>query len=315
MKKNLRRILSVILIIAPLVWIYTRTDVTALGETLGAVHPLILVYISVLYILGMILQGTKWWVLIRRFVPEFGLGKALSVHLESVFYAIALPTATAQDVVRSVILSRSHSPQTVWAAAWLGKLMGFLTLIMLSVFGALYIQEEHLPANFRITVITALALITVMTAASFSKKITRPLRRVMAALLSPKIISKADKLRESIYIFKHERTTLLQTFLITVITQLLIVFIISLTIYAITGNFYFIECLAFVPLVEIAVIALPLTPGGIGIREALMAAFFMHLGLSAEETASYVTISLTVSMLRLTGGIFPLYRFAAKRKS
>jgi len=315
MKKNLLRILRVILVIAPLVWIYTRTNAADLGETLRSIHLPFLIYILAAYFFGMFLQGTKWWILIRRFVPELKLSKALSVHFESAFYSIALPTAAAHDVVKSVILSRSHSPQVVWAAAWICKLMGFLALIILSVFGALYIQSEILPDNFRSSLIAALAVVTVMAAASFSKRITRPLRTIMAAVLSPKIMSRAEKFREGIYIFKHERTTLLQTFLITAATHLLIMFTISFTIYAITGKFYLIECLAFVPLIEIVALSLPLTPGGIGIREAMMAAFFMHLGLSPEQTASYVTISLLVPMLKLTGGVCPLYRFAAKRKS
>ncbi|MDR2727896.1 MAG: flippase-like domain-containing protein, partial [Chitinispirillales bacterium] len=289
MKKNLLRILRVILVIAPLVWIYTRTSAAALGETLSAVHWPLLIYILALGFFGMLLQGTKLWILIRRFVPELKLGKAVSVHIESAFYAVSLPTAAAHDVVKSVMLSRSHSPRVVWAATWLGKPIGFLVLIILSVFGALSIQSETLPENFRSSIIAALAALTVMTAASFSKKITRPFRTITAALLSPKIMSRLEKLREGIYTFKHERITLLQTFIITAVIQLLVMFNISLSIYAVTGRFYFIECLAFVPLVEITAISLPLTPGGIGIREALMAAFFMHLGLSAEQTASYVT--------------------------
>ena len=309
------RILRVILVIAPLVWIYTRTDAGALWGALGSVRLPLVMFILSLHFFCIVLQGAKWWVLIRRFVPELKLGRAVGVHLESVFYAIALPTAAAQDVVKSVILSRSHSPQIVWAAAWLGKLIGFFVLVVLSVFGALYIQDEILPANFRSSLIGALAVITVMTAASFSKKITRPVRVIMAAALSPKIMRRLERIREGIYTFKHERKTLLQALLVTIVTQLLIIFTVSFMIYAVTGNFYFIECLVFVPLIEIAAISLPLTPGGVGIREALMAALFMHLGLSAEETATYVTISLLVSMVRLAGGVYPLYRFIAKRKS
>ncbi|MCL2689316.1 MAG: flippase-like domain-containing protein [Chitinispirillia bacterium] len=314
MKKNIRRVLSIVLVIAPLVWIYTRTSAEALAETLNAVRPLLLICILALAFFIMIMQGAKWWVLIRRFVPELRLGRAVSVHIESAFYAVALPTSAAHDVVRSVMLSRSHSPQVVWAATWLGKLIGFFVLILLSVFGAVYVQSETLPANFRSSIFAALAVLTVMSAASFSKKMTRPLRTIIAAVLSPKTMNRLDRVREGIYTFKHERSTLLQTFIITAAVQLLVMFMISLTMYAVTGKFYFIECLAFVPLIEIVALSLPLTPGGIGIREALMAAFFMHLGLSPQETASYVTISLMVTMLRLTGGVYPLYRFVAKRK-
>ncbi|MDR0307596.1 MAG: flippase-like domain-containing protein [Chitinispirillales bacterium] len=316
-KKILLRLLRVILVAAPLVWVYTRTDGAALKEAIAAVHIQSLFYIAALYFLGIMTQGAKWWILVRRFIPELKLSKAVFVHMESTFYAMALPTAAAQDVVKSVILSRNHNPQIVWAASWLGKLMGCFVLIMFSVFGVIYLQSDLLPAGFGESLFTTLALMTVLIAASFSKKVTRlfkPLKPAAASLLGPKIVTFAEKMRNGIYAFKHERITLLQTFLFSTVSMLLIMFTISFTIYTVTGQFYFIECLAFVPLIEIMALSLPLTPGGLGIREALMAALFVHLGLSAEQTATYVTISLLMSMIRLTGGIMPLYRLAVRRK-
>jgi uncharacterized membrane protein YbhN (UPF0104 family) len=62
------------------------------------------------------------------------------------------------------------------------------------------------------------------------------------------------------------------------------------------------------------VVALPLTPGGLGVREGLMALLFTRLGFSGEQIALYVTISLIASMVRIAGGIPPLYRMF-RRKS
>jgi len=251
-------------------------------------------------------------VLIRRFAPELKLGRAVSAHMESTFYAIALPSGAAQDVVKSVMLSKDHAPSAVWAASWLGRLTGLFVMLFYSVFGILYLKSDILPAGFRASLAATVAVIVILSAASFSKRATRPLRAAAGKLLSPKIMEKVERLLNGIYAFKYERATLALTFLFSVAIHFLIFFNISLTVYAVSGSFYFIECLAFVPLVEIMVISLPLTPGGIGIREALMALLFTNLGFSSGQIASYVTINLLMSMVRVFGGIPILWRIAAR---
>jgi uncharacterized protein (TIRG00374 family) len=309
----LSQTLRAALAIAPLVWIYTRTGAAALGENLAAVSAPLLAAILALLFAGMLLQGVKWWVLIRRFAPELKLRQAVSVHLESAFYSIMLPAA-AQDVVKSVMLSKNHPPSVVWAASWLARPMGFFSLLIFSAAGIIYLDSGILPNGFRASLLTAVAAIAALGAASFSKRVTRPFRSAAAKILSPKIMAKIEELRNGIYVFKYERATLVQTFLISFATQFLIIFTIALQVYAVSGNLYFTECLAFVPLVEIMVVSLPLTPGGLGVREALMALLFTRLGLSDGQIATYVTISLAGSMVRIAGGMPVLWRMVTKRK-
>jgi uncharacterized protein (TIRG00374 family) len=298
------------------VWIYANTDAAALAGVLGTVSVPLLAAVTALAFTNMALHGIKWWALIRRFVPGLRLGRAMSVHVESAFYAIVLPAAAAQDVVKSVMLSKTHDPSVVWAASWLARLMGFFLLMVFSVIGIIYIEGDILPAGFRLSLITAIAAIAILGAASFSKTLTRPLRAAAAKIAPPKIMAKIENLREGIYAFKYARGTLAQTFLISAITQFLGILYSSLIIYAVSGKFYLIECLAFVPLVEVMAVSLPLTPGSIGVREALMALMFMRLGFSPEQIASYVTISLFVTIVtRLAGGTPILCRMIVNRNN
>jgi len=295
--------LRLALVVAPFVWIYSRTDAAALKETLASVSVPLIALIAALTFVGILLQGVKWWILIRRFVPELKIGTAVSVHLESTFYAIVLPSAAAQDVVKSVMLSKSHNPSVVWAASWLGRLIGLFSILVYSVLGVLYLKEDILPDGFRASLLIAVAAMLILGAASFSKRFTRPLRAAAAKLLPTKIMEKAEKLREGIYAFKYAKMTLVQTILISFVIQLLIFFTISMTVYAASGGFYFMECLAFASLVEILVVSIPLTPGGVGVREALMALLFTRLGFTGEQIALYATLSLLMSMVRVFGGI------------
>jgi uncharacterized protein (TIRG00374 family) len=177
----------------------------------------------------------------------------------------------------------------------------------------MYLKGDILPDGFRASLLIAVAAMLILGAASFSKRFTRPLRAAAAKLLPAKIMGKAEKLREGIYAFKYAKMTLVQTVIISFVNQFLIFFTISMTVYAASGGFYFIECLAFASLVEILVVSIPLTPGGVGVREALMALLFTRLGFTGEQIALYATLSLLMSMVRVFGGIPIVWRMIAKK--
>ncbi|MCL2182278.1 MAG: flippase-like domain-containing protein [Chitinispirillia bacterium] len=313
-KKAVLRVLRAALAIAPLVWIYASADAGAFVEVLGTVSVPLVAGITALVFVNMALQGAKWWALIRRFAPELPLARAVSVHMESVFYSIALPSAVAQDIVKSVMLSKTHDPSVVWASSWLARLLGFFSLLIFSFIGIISLDSGILPPGFRVSMITAVAVIVSLGALSFSKTLTRPLRAAAAKAVPKKIMAKIENLRDGIYAFKHAGKTLAQTFALSTVIHFLVILSASLVVYAVSGKLYLIECLAFVPLVEIMVVSIPLTPGGIGVREALMALLFTQLGFTAEQTASYVTISLFAGFaVKLTGGAPILYRMAFRR--
>jgi uncharacterized protein (TIRG00374 family) len=302
-KKTALFILRAALVIAPIAWIYVRADAGSIAATLASASVPAIVGAAALTVVSMVLQGVRWWVLIRRFVPDLRLSRAVSVHLESVFYSIVLPSAVAQDVIKSVMLSKSHDPAVVWAASWLCRLVGFFALLSYSIAGVIYLGGDSLPPGFRAPLLSAVGVIALLCALSFSKRFTRPLGAIAARVAGRNTLTKAKKLRDGIYAFKRERLTLALTLVFSASIQYLVILCASLSVYAVSGKYLFAECLAFVPLVEIMAVSLPLTPGGVGIREALMALLFARLGFSNGQIASYVTISLMMSMTRLAGGI------------
>jgi hypothetical protein len=75
------------------------------------------------------------------------------------------------------------------------------------------------------------------------------------------------------------------------------------------------SCLAFIPLIEIACVALPITPNGIGIREPLSALMFKQMGLSVEQLGIYIAMYYFAFSLKLVGGLPLLCDLIKRRKS
>jgi uncharacterized membrane protein YbhN (UPF0104 family) len=104
------------------------------------------------------------------------------------------------------------------------------------------------------------------------------------------------------------------SFSATVITQMLLLGAVSILLFSITGNFFFLEVIAFIPLIEMISMAQPFTPGGIGVREALIAVMFKQLHLSDENLATYIILSNLTIFLKLLGAIPVLMNSLRKSK-
>ncbi|MFP4162356.1 MAG: YbhN family protein [Chitinispirillaceae bacterium] len=313
MKKRIIKILRLILALAPLVWIFTRTDLTSAAGILKTVSPLLLMTILLFVFVTIVLQGFRWWILLKRFIPDLKMLSTLKIHLVSTFYAIVLPSSAAQDVVRSVILSRKYSSSVIWASSWIARLMGLFVLMLFSSVGISILKTETLSPNFRFSFFLVFGAALFMGIASFSKTITKPLRRIGTKFSDNRLVQFFSQLRNSIYDYKKAKITLLQALTVSITTQLFLIINASLVFYAVTGKFYFLESLAFIPLIEVVSISLPLTPGGIGVREGLLALMFSQLNLSADQLASYVAINLLISFSKLIGAMPLLYSIIKKK--
>jgi uncharacterized membrane protein YbhN (UPF0104 family) len=121
-------------------------------------------------------------------------------------------------------------------------------------------------------------------------------------------------IREGIYQFRNKKAWLLLSCSATVIAQMLLLGAVSILLFSITGNFFLFEVIAFIPIIEMVSMAQPFTPGGIGVREALIAIMFKQLHLSDENLATFIILSNLTIFLKLLG-VIPVLMHSLKKKA
>lgn len=317
-KNNLKNkalfLLRCFIALIPIVWIFYRIKFSDLISAFHKTQPWLIPVVTILIIITMFMQGFRWWVLMKAFIGDLSFIKTMSYHFTGIFYSIILPTSAGGDIVRTILISRNIDYSIGWGATWICRILGLLTLFILSLFGLTLIDKSLLPYNLRFYFYLFFGVILLFFILSFSKKTTRPFRNLLQKILPLKILEVIEKIRDGVYNYKSKVRNLFTVFIITFITHFLVVFATSIVIKGITGNFYLIECFAFIPIIEIISISLPLTPNGIGIREGLTALMFKQLHLSNEQLGVYVLIGFYVLTLRLLGGIPLLYGFLKTKK-
>ncbi|MBN1129567.1 MAG: flippase-like domain-containing protein [Chitinispirillaceae bacterium] len=307
------RIVTIVLAVAPLVWIFWRLDFSRLWEYIPLVAWWTIPALCGFILFSTFLQGVRWWIVLRALVPELSFLRTMSYHLIGVFYSIVLPTSASADVVKTVLLSRNTDYSISWGAIVLCRMMGFFTLIMFSVYGLLTIDKRFLPQGFWVTLGTVSVLMSVIAALSFFKRFSAPLRPLAVKIMPPKVFSVVDNLRQGIYLYRNKTGMLFSLFLVTVFLQVTLILLGCVTLYGVAGKFMLAEYFAFIPIIEIIANAGP-TPNGIGVREALTAVFFKYMNISNEQLGIYVFITLFFAItLRLVGGIPVLHGMMKKK--
>lgn len=308
-----------VLAIIPLAWIFHLIDFHRLRGALESTALWTIPAMIFMAVMLMFLQGIRWWVLLRAFLPKLSVAEVLSCHFKGIYYSIFLPTSAAQDVVRSVLLSRTADYGVAWGATWLTRITGLAVMMLLSICGIAFVERGVAPPGMAAAMFASGGLIVILGVLSFSKRSTRIFRGLSKKLLPVKATETIEHIREGVYRYRDKHAGLALTLVLTTVTQILFVVNASLMVKGITGTAHLVECFIYIPLIEIICLSVPLTPNGIGIRDALSAFMFHRMGLPAEALATYVLLGLGTILIKIVGGVPVLYdalvAFGGKRKS
>lgn len=308
--------LGILLAAVPIIWIYFRLDFHSMLAMLPKVAWWTAPVIFFLVIFCMTLQGVRWWILLHAFDPGIPLYRALAYHFMGAFYGTALPTGAAQDVIKTLFVVKKSSMETSWAAFWVTRALGLPALAILSMVGFFSMEKTALPRGWECAIAFFYLLVIVVFFLSFSKRITRPVRRIVEKWVPPKIILPVEKIRESVYRYRRKKTAVFQSFIVTLAAQVGLIMLTFLSIRGITGHFFIGECFTFIPIIELLAVSFPFTPNGMGVREAMSAGLFAYLHLSNEHLGIYVIFSLFFSLVpRLLGFPLLIHGFLKKRSA
>jgi uncharacterized membrane protein YbhN (UPF0104 family) len=255
---------------------------------------------------GMALQGIRWWILLRTFIPDLPVRRALSYHFIGALYGTAIPSGAAQDVIKTLLIADKNDMPASWAALWLTRILGLPALGILSLYGFVAMDKSALPEGGAFAMALFYALVALLFFLSFSKKMTRPVRNVIERIIPQKISVAIGDIREGVYRYRERKKEVLICFGVTMATQVLMVFTAVFALRGITGHFFVWECFTFIPLIELIAVSFPFTPNGMGVREALSAAMFAYLGLTKEQLGIYVMFVLFFGLATRLAGIIPV---------
>ena len=269
-------------------------------------NPAYLGEAAALFIFSNLVGSWLWARLLRAQGVTIPYHKAAAYYFVGLFFNNFLPSNIGGDIARISDASKyATNVSSVFSATLMDRLLGVLAISFLAVIASFAsLDRFHLYAIYGGVVLiflTALALFLSIFHRGVLKAFEWPFR----VLGLRKVEAAIRRLLDDLHGFRNERAALRAAFLATTIVQISRIYVhylvgLSLGV-RLEAGYYFL----FVPVLA-ALVSLPISMNGLGIREGASVVLFQMAGLTREQafTIPFVTYLMSVSISLLGGFIF-----------
>lgn len=256
----------------------------------------------------------KWIVLLKVKNFSISIWRLLNINLIAGFWGLFLPSSLSIDILRGYYLTRDDSGKALSVSSIIvDRVMGILSLLFIALMGIMISGSLLSGINIEIYILLFTCLIVALGFVFFYEKTYFFITKYLSKKRN-NIFEKISKLYSIVYEFKKYPKTLVHSFLLSILVQILRIIAIYYISEAFSLNIDIIYFFILVPITMITVM-IPISVGGIGVREGSFIAFFSLVGLSFNDAVLIsLTITLKVILFSLVGGVLYLFYKPALQK-
>jgi hypothetical protein len=306
--------LRVVISIALLSFLFKQVDINTLGRIIkGADKPLLFVAFLVtifIYILcflrwEMLLRAAGINVLKSKLIPSFSGG---------VFFNSLMPSTIGGDLVRGADLSfHTGKPGAVVATVILDRLSGYAGLVSVTLL-SLFLGKEMLwdrsiaSSIFILTFILVFILFLLFNNYFYSR-----IKRFLQAPNAGKIRLFLENIHNEMHGLRYHKKILLWSFFVSFVIQGLSPLVFSIIALALGIKMQLIYFFIFLPIIG-AIILLPVSIGGLGLRDTATVFFFAKVGLGKDLSfAMSLSYFFIITVIAGIGGIIYVFTLRNRR--
>jgi glycosyltransferase 2 family protein len=313
MKQSFWNLLKLAIGLGLLVYLYTLLeDPAGLWQQIVEADKWLLVAGACCYATAVALGGYKWGLLLESAGIQVSLGRLLAYQWVAEFFNNFLPAQVGGDVMRGIALaSDTHRTADVAASVLIDRFIGLLVFMVAAALGSaamlVWGRPDGLPFTPEQQVSVQLIalgsggvslLLLTLLVAILSRRLKLLVERMLNRLSFLRFALPIwTKLAEAFNVYRHEYRALL----LTALCSALIVLLTSVNIWLIAeaiqpNSISMLEVLTINPIIVFVGLVLPLSPGGLGVRQSAFAATFLLMGAGGELGAG--ELGLAVGLLQ-----------------
>ncbi|MBU1999210.1 MAG: lysylphosphatidylglycerol synthase transmembrane domain-containing protein [Candidatus Omnitrophota bacterium] len=244
-----------------------------------------------IYLLGLaflvfsgmfILCFARWWMLLKTVAMQIPLARAIVSFSGGIFFNLFLPSTIGGDFIRSVDLSvYTKKPGEVLATVFLDRLSGYVGLVIVVLvsifFGHKLIQDNFIFVSIGIISSVLIIILVVI----FNQYIYSHLNRFLSRPGPGKLKDVIRILHEEVHAFRNKKRIIVLNLFTSLLIQgisPIVYYIVALSFGIKTNIIYF---FIFLPIVS-SVTMLPISLGGLGVRDLLIIFLLGKIGISKD---------------------------------
>lgn len=310
LKKNVVALLRVLVTLGLLALLASQVDLAMLRDQIVAIPLATIIAAVTLQIAAFILAGIRWWLMLswlvkqRRASAGIRLGEALPSYYIGILFNTFLPTGIGGDAVRTIHLhGRGHSGSALVASALADRLLGLFSILALSGISLALLTDVPVLRATGNALLAVLALAPFALALLYLPATERLIEGLRGRTRHRRILALLIDILALSHLYRRAGGALAIGLVLSLVLQLCVVLAYALLAPAVGLEVPFSVLVYSVPAAIMATL-LPVSLGGMGVREGALVGVLTLSGCATGAAVSLSLAYLLVLWIASTPGIW-----------
>jgi glycosyltransferase 2 family protein len=316
---NLRGLVQVIIGIGALALVFVRSDAHGLMEALRNTRVAYLPLAVAASFAVTWLMSYRWKTILEAGQVHVGTGRLFRYYLIGIFFTSFVPGGgVSGDVARLIYVDREvRDKALVLSTLVYERLIGVFTLLLIGLAATLMTRASRQtdPMIYSSEAILALAFLAIATLMSdfVSSRLARVIRAIGRRTRTVRLAEAAARTLESVSELRRDPILLLRTSLISVLIRVTWSLGCYVVAWAMGLPIGVLTLFAFISVVDL-VRLMPISVGGLGVREWAIIALFATLDITREQALTFSILAFAPIYLNaIVGGVLYISEARVRR--
>lgn len=289
-----------------LLWfVFRQVDERMMLSIIKSANKGLLLLACVIYANVYLLCLLRWQVLLKAVDMDIPFHRILISFSGGVFFSLFLPSTIGGDFMRSIDLAAySHKPRQVVATVFVDRLSGYIGMVILSVLALGFGWNLlRLHSSILISIMALIFILVFILIVLFNHVVYSHLNRLLQSPTAGRIRVFLTNLHREIHYFVNRKKAVALSVIFSLLVQIIAPLTFFIVAVALGVKLQIIYFLIFLPIIG-AVTMLPISIGGLGVRDALTVFFFAQVGMGKDLAFAMSLVSfLFILFYGAVGGI------------
>jgi glycosyltransferase 2 family protein len=288
-----------------LIFLFRQVDVRALWQLIKTCDKSDVVIAFIITLIIDILCLIRWKMLLNASGVAVTARALLRPFAGGLFFNVFLPTSIGGDVVKTIDLAaHTRRGTAVASTVFLDRLSGYVALVIVVLFSCVigwrYVQDSTVLLS--VTLITAVLVLILLVL--FNRSVYKTVNSLLYSPNAGRIRSSITQVHENLHALGKQRKVLLINLSLSLVLQILSPVVTYTVCRSLGADINFIYFLIFLPIIG-AITLLPVSIGGLGVREAATVFLFAKAGLVRDTALAMSLLVFSFSVLfAAAGGLY-----------
>ncbi len=260
-------------------------------------------------IVAYVIGAWRWALLLALHRLGHRAKELIRIYLIGALFNNLLPSATGGDLLRAYyIYKQKHGLAIAVSPIFTERVIGLVTLIGLAALAVRIVDTDHPITDTFKTLLPYLFVMSVLCLVLIGhRKVYRPVHRFFERWRHIRIVQAILQIAEANHQYLNQPRVLTMLVLLSLLLQGVEILLFSLLGYGVGADLEIWHYMVVVPLLFVAA-SLPITIGGLGVREAAAITLFGLHGMAEEQAATVMVLFLVILLSTSLPGLYYFLR-------